>query len=59
MYIPREVLSDKHRFSEVRVLDVSNCSIVELEGKIFIELPFLKRLNASKNQIRQLSLRIG
>jgi len=52
MYIPREVLQDKMQFAHISVLDVSNCSIVELEGKIFIELRYLKKLNASRNQIR-------
>ena len=48
-YIPREVLKDKAQFSMVSVLDVSNCSIVELEGKIFMQLTNLTKLNASRN----------
>jgi len=47
MYIPRDILSSKMK--QVSVLDVSNCSIVELDGKIFIELRHLRKLNASKN----------
>ena len=36
MYVPREILSDSTIFSQVTHLDVSNCMIIELEGRIFM-----------------------
>ena len=55
MYLPREILTA----NQVCVLDVSNCSLVELEGRFFLEMRYLRKLNASKNQIKQLSVCIG
>lgn len=44
MYVPREVLQDASIFSKVTILDVSNCKIVELEGRIFMQLKNLCKL---------------
>ena len=59
MYIPREVLQDSSVFEQVTVLDISNCQIVELEGRIFMQLRNLTRLNAARNKIKYLSGKIG
>ena len=59
MYVPREVLQDSSIFEQVTVLDVSNCQIVELEGRIFMQLKNLTKLNAARNKIKYLSGKIG
>lgn len=58
-YIPREVLQDATIFRLVTVLDISNCRIVELEGRIFMQLKNLTKLHAQRNQIKYLSGRIS
>jgi hypothetical protein len=48
-YIPREMIffiAQRNNCSRIVFLDISNCSIVELEGRIFMELKNLVRLNA-------------
>ena len=46
-YVPREMISFMSSApSRITFLDISNCSIVELEGRIFMELKSLVRLNA-------------
>ena len=48
-YIPREMIffiAQRNNCSRITFLDISNCSIVELEGRIFMELKNLVRLNA-------------
>lgn len=59
MYVPREVLQDATIFRQVTVLDISNCHIVELEGRIFMQLKNLSKLYAARNQIKYLSGRIS
>lgn len=59
MYIPREVLQESSVFEQVTVLDISNCQIVELEGRIFMQLRNLTKLNAARNKIKYLSGKIG
>ena len=59
MYVPREVLQDATIFCQVTVLDISNCQIVELEGRIFMQLKNLNKLFAARNQIKYLSGRIS
>ena len=59
MYVPREVLQDATIFRQVTVLDISNCRIVELEGRIFMQLQNLNKLYAARNQIKYLSGRIS
>ena len=58
-YVPREVLQDANIFSQVTVLDICNCRIVELEGRIFSKLKNLTKLLAARNQIKYLSGRIS
>mmetsp|Transcript_7846 Transcript_7846/g.11042 ORF Transcript_7846/g.11042 Transcript_7846/m.11042 type:complete len:120 (+) Transcript_7846:1717-2076(+) len=58
-YVPREVLQDASIFRQVTVLDICNCRIVELEGRIFSKLQNLTKLLAARNQIKYLSGRIS
>ena len=61
-YIPREMIffiAQRNNCSRITFLDISNCSIVELEGRIFMELKNLVRLNAQKNEIKYVSGKIG
>ena len=46
-------------FRKVTYLDISNCKIMELEGRVFCELISLVKLNAQRNQIRYLSGQIS
>ena len=59
-YVPREMIFYMAQASSrITFLDISNCSIVELEGRIFMELKNLTRLNAQKNEIKYVSGKIG
>jgi hypothetical protein len=55
----KQLPPDLFRKLQIAFLDVSNCCLVELDGKLLLELKQLKRLNASRNQIKRLSVRIG
>ena len=57
--MPREVLQDASIFRQVTILDISNCQIVELEGRIFMQLKNLCKLYAARNNIKYLSGRIS
>ena len=59
IYFPRQVLQEKQIFERVSILDISNCEIVELEGRIFMQLRNMTKLLAARNCIKYLSSRIG
>ena len=59
LYVPREILTEGSVFTQVTVLDVSNCQIIELEGRIFIQLRNLVKLFAARNRIKYISGMIG